>query len=106
MILSDEGGDFGQVLRRLYSHVVEFRRADLASGSGSVLEHLLVAACPQFSCDLRFLRYFQPVSSISRLLCSQGRVRTRLVSNYVRTMFVFDVLIWGIVPHDDVLCKF
>ena len=31
---------------------------------------------------------FQPVSSISRLLCSQGRVRTRLVSNYVRTMFV------------------
>ena len=31
---------------------------------------------------------FQPVSSISRLLCSQGRVRTRLVPNYVRTMFV------------------
>ena len=30
---------------------------------------------------------FQPVSSISRFLCSQGRVRTRLVSNYVRTMF-------------------
>ena len=30
---------------------------------------------------------FQPVSSIFRLLCSQGRVRTRLVSNYVRTMF-------------------
>ena len=25
-----------------------------------------------------------------------------LCSNYVR----FDVLIWGIVPHDDVLCKF
>ena len=45
---------------------------------------------------------FQPVSSISRLLCSQGHVRTRLVSNYVR----FEVLIWGIVPHDDVICNF
>ena len=52
MILSDEGGDFGQVLRRLYSHVVDLRRADIASGSGSVLEHLLVAACPQFSREL------------------------------------------------------
>lgn len=42
MILSDEGGDFGQVLRRLYSHVVDFRRSDLAGGSGSALEHPLV----------------------------------------------------------------
>ena len=49
---------------------------------------------------------FQPVSSISRLLCSQGRVRTRLVSNYVRDYVRFDVLIWGIVPHDDVICNF
>lgn len=48
------------------------------------------------------LSLFQPASSISRILCFEGRVKTRLVSNYVR----FDVLIWGIVPHDDVLCKF
>ena len=81
MILSDEGGDFGQVLRRLYSHVVEFRRADLASGSGSVLEHLLVAACPQFSCDLRFLRYFNqcplyPGFCVPRDVSVQGWFRT------------------------------
>ena len=30
------------------------------------------------------------------------KVGFELCSNYVR----FDVLIWGIVPHDDVLCKF
>ena len=45
MILSDEGGDFGKVLRSLHSYVLEFRRADVAKGSGSALEHLLVASC-------------------------------------------------------------
>ena len=45
MILSEEGGDFGQVLRQLHSHVLQFRQNDLANGSGSVLDHLLVDAC-------------------------------------------------------------
>jgi hypothetical protein len=45
MILSDEGGDVGQVLRSLHSHMAEFGRADLARGNGSALEHLLAAAC-------------------------------------------------------------
>ncbi|CAL1147463.1 unnamed protein product [Cladocopium goreaui] len=43
MILSDKGGDVGQVLRSLHSHMAEIGRADLARGNGSALEHLLVA---------------------------------------------------------------
>ena len=45
IILSEEGGDLGQVLRRLHSHVLQFRRNDLTKDSGSVLDHLLVDAC-------------------------------------------------------------
>lgn len=42
MILSDEGGDAGRLLRRINSYVIQLRRADIVRGSGSALEYPLV----------------------------------------------------------------
>ena len=51
---------------------------------------------------------YQPVTNVPYIQASvfpgtcPYKVGSELCPNYVR----FDVLIWGIVPHDDVLCKF